>query len=78
MTDDGTLVDVMLGPLWFWTENGIPLAPGERIELEGFESTAHTEVNWLTNQTTGQTITLRTPGGQPVWGGTEGTNQSTP
>ena len=64
---DGLPVEAMLGPPWFWTESGIPLNPGDQIELEGFESAAHMEVNWLTNQTTEQTIQLRTPEGVPVW-----------
>jgi hypothetical protein len=64
---DGALVEAMLGPPWFWTENGIPLNPRDQIELEGFESTDHMEVNWLVNQTTGQRIELRTAEGMPVW-----------
>ena len=66
-TADGMQHDAMLGPPWFWSASGIPLNPGDQIELEGFESTDHLEVNWLTNLTTGQSITLRTPAGQPVW-----------
>ncbi|MBP6471958.1 MAG: c-type cytochrome [Chloroflexi bacterium] len=68
-TADGVQLDAMLGPPWFWSESGIALAPGDQIELEGFESTdaTHMEVNWLTNLTTGETIQLRTPEGLPVW-----------
>ena len=69
LSADGTLVEAMLGPPWFWSENGIPLNPDDQIELEGFESPDHMEVNWLVNQTSGQTIQLRTPEGKPVWGG---------
>ena len=64
---DGTLVEAMLGPPWFWIENGILLTPGDKIELEGFTSTDHMEVNWITNITTGQSIHLRTADGMPVW-----------
>lgn len=78
MTDEGALVDVMLGPPWFWSENGIPLMPGDRIELEGFESAEHMEVNWLNNQTTGQTIQLRTPQGQPVWSSSSAAGETAP
>jgi mono/diheme cytochrome c family protein len=66
---DGALVETMLGPPWFWSESGIPLNPGDQIELEGFESTDHMEVNWLANLTTGQRIELRTADGTPVWTG---------
>jgi mono/diheme cytochrome c family protein len=69
LRDDGTLVEAMLGPPWYWSENGILLTPGDQIEMEGFESPDHMEVNWLDNQTTGQTVQLRTPDGMPVWGG---------
>jgi hypothetical protein len=64
----GTLVEAMLGPPWFWSENGIPLNSGDQIEMEGFQSPDHMEINWLINQTSGQTIQLRTPEGMPVWG----------
>lgn len=67
VTETGELVDAMLGPPWFWSESGILLSPGDQVELEGFESADHLEVNWLTNLTTGETIQLRTPEGQPVW-----------
>ncbi|MEZ4642833.1 MAG: c-type cytochrome [Chloroflexota bacterium] len=67
-TADGQDVTVMLGPPWFWEADGIALTPGDQVELEGFESTDHVEVNWLTNLTTGAHINLRTPTGQPVWG----------
>ena len=66
-SDDGQILEAMLGPPWFWSESGIPLNPGDRIELEGFESPDHTEVNWLNNLTTGQGIQLRTLEGMPVW-----------
>lgn len=69
VTEAGESVDAMLGPPWFWSGNGIPLAPGDTIELEGFQSTEHMEVNWLRNLTTGQTVQLRTPEGMPVWSG---------
>jgi mono/diheme cytochrome c family protein len=67
VTESGQQVEAMLGPPWFWTESGIPLVVGDQIELEGFESTTHMEVNWLTNLTTGQMIRLRTEDGLPVW-----------
>ncbi len=66
-SDDGQPREAMLGPPWFWSENGVPLNPGDRIELEGFESPDHLEINWLNNLTTGQSIQLRTPDGTPVW-----------
>jgi hypothetical protein len=63
----GTLVEAMLGPPWYWSENGIPLNPGDQIELEGFESPDHMEVNWLVKLSTGQTVHLRNEEGIPVW-----------
>jgi hypothetical protein len=70
-TEAGERREAMLGPPWFWAENGIPLAPGDQIELEGFAATDHMEINWLQNLSSGQRINLRTPTGQPVWGGSE-------
>lgn len=69
LSDTGVEVQAMLGPPWFWSQNGIALSPGDQIELEGFESADHMEVNWLSNLTTGENIQLRTPEGQPVWSG---------
>ncbi|MCA9972583.1 MAG: hypothetical protein KC425_20320, partial [Anaerolineales bacterium] len=70
-TEAGEQLQAMLGPPWFWEANGIPLAPGDVVELEGFESTDHMELNWLQNVTSGMRINLRTPTGQPVWVGSE-------
>ena len=68
--DDGTEVSAMLGPPWYWPDNGIALAPGDRIELEGFDSADHMEVNWIRNLTTGAEHQLRSADGVPVWQGT--------
>jgi mono/diheme cytochrome c family protein len=65
-TLDGALVEAMLGPPWFWSEHGIVLNVGDAISLEGFESADHMEVNWITNQTSGETKVLR-ENGMPVW-----------
>lgn len=67
--DTGQQHDAMLGPPWWWVENGIELQPGDPVELEGFQSPDHMEVNWIKNLRTGQRIDLRTPSGMPVWGG---------
>jgi cytochrome c553 len=64
---DGALIEAMLGPPWFWSENSIPLNPGDQISLEGFESTDHMEINWLINMSSGESIQLRNENGMPVW-----------
>jgi len=66
-SDEGVEVEAMSGPPWFWSESGISLIPGDRIELEGFESPDHMEVNWIANLTTGERLDLRTAEGTPVW-----------
>ncbi|MEZ4594182.1 MAG: c-type cytochrome [Chloroflexota bacterium] len=66
----GSQVEAMLGPPWFWSEQGIAINVGDAVSLEGFESTDHMEVNWITNQTSGETKFLR-ENGQPVWAGSE-------
>lgn len=68
-TGDGVEMVAMLGPTWFWGTEGIALNLDDQIELEGFAGVDHMELNWLTNLTTGAHINLRTPTGQPVWGG---------
>ena len=64
--DDGRQVDAMLGPPWFWSESGILLEMGDRVELEGFFSSDHLEVNWINNLTRGTSKVLRVDG-QPAW-----------
>jgi mono/diheme cytochrome c family protein len=66
-SDDGAVHEAMLGPPWFWAENGIVLEPGHAIELEGFQSPEHMELNWIRNLTTGEMKLLRTAEGAPVW-----------
>lgn len=64
----GNQHQAMLGPPWFWSENGIELNTGDPIALEGFESPDHMEINWIKNERTGQRLELRTADGTPVWG----------
>jgi len=66
---DGVQHEAMLGPPWWWEENGIELQPGDAIELAGFDSEEHMEVNWIKNLRTDVRIDLRTPSGMPVWAG---------
>lgn len=68
-TDDGSELEAMMGPPWYWEEQGMALAPGDRVKLEGFEGEGHMEVNWIRNLTTGEEQTLRTAEGVPVWQG---------
>ena len=65
-TAAGSLVEAMLGPPWFWSQQGIVLSVGDAVSLEGFESADHMEVNWITNQSTEEIKVLR-ENGQPVW-----------
>ena len=65
--ETGAERNAMLGPPWWWSENGIELLPGDPIELEGFESPDHMEVNWIQNLRTGVRLDLRTADGTPVW-----------
>jgi mono/diheme cytochrome c family protein len=65
----GTKHKAMLGPSWWWAENGIELQVGDAIELEGFEGVDQMEVVWIRNLRTNARIDLRTPSGMPVWTG---------
>jgi mono/diheme cytochrome c family protein len=75
---DGSVVEAMLGPPWFWSEKGILLNVGDEIELEGFESPDHMELNWLINHSTGESIQLRSAEGLPVWSGGGNESSSSP
>lgn len=67
-TDDGTTVEAMLGPLWYWYEHKIALEPGDPISVEGFQIPEYyVVVGTVTNKRTGERYQARTPEGFPLW-----------
>ncbi len=63
--------DVHLGPQWFLQQQQASLQPGERIQVTGSEQTINGQPSLIARQVTenGNTITLRTNSGIPLWSG---------
>ncbi|NJN67776.1 MAG: hypothetical protein HC884_14245 [Chloroflexaceae bacterium] len=67
-TSAGETIQAMLGPRWYWWEQGISLDAGDRVVVEGFSMpNFYLVVSQLENETTGETYQARTPEGFPLW-----------
>lgn len=70
----GERVSLVLGPRDFWREKGIPLRPGDPVDVRGSKAQGQNGVVYLMVQSiaksgdTQETI-LRNPTGRPVWSG---------
>jgi len=66
----GELIEVTLGQPGYWEAQGVSLAPGDVVVVEGFyEDEASLEARSLTLTATGQTVVLRNESGRPMWAG---------
>ena len=66
----GELIEVTLGQPGYWEAQGVNLAPGDAVVVEGFyEDEASLEARSLTLAATGQTVVLRDESGRPMWAG---------
>lgn len=65
---DGSEVYVELGPPDYWQAQGITLAVGDTITVQGFYNGEQAHAATVTTAA-GQTLTLRTDAGQPAWAG---------
>jgi hypothetical protein len=69
-TNDGEQIEAMLGPLWHWHDNRIPLEAGDSINVSGFQvPDFYLMLTVLENTTTGDTYRARTDEGIPMWRG---------
>lgn len=69
-TETGDPIDVALGQSSYWEAQGLDLAPGEAVVVEGFYDEAGLfSAARLTVVATGQTVVLRDEGGRPLWAG---------
>ncbi len=71
-TEDGTRWEIGLGPLGYWLGHGIPLRPGDQVQILGFfGAEGELEPAQIFNRTTGQSVALRDAEGSPLWRGSE-------
>jgi hypothetical protein len=68
-TDDGQTLEFELGPEWFWSEQGVPLTPGEQVTVLAFEEDGETKVGQIILSSSGTTLALRDTSGRPLWAG---------
>jgi hypothetical protein len=69
-TDRGQY-DVHLGPQWYLDQQQVSLNPGDRIQVTGSEQMIGGQPSVIARQVTenGNTVTLRTASGIPLWSG---------
>jgi mono/diheme cytochrome c family protein len=78
-TDEGETVQAMLGPRWYWWEQGIALDVGHQVIVEGFDMPDfYLVVSQIENETTDETYQARTTEGFPLWQGGGGMVSPTP
>jgi hypothetical protein len=73
LTDDGQPLWVQLGPNRFWTA-GIGFTVGDHVTVTGFTENGQWMAAVIVNDATGQSLTLRSDTGQPLWTGGNGGN----
>ena len=74
LTADGQPLWIQLGPTHFWS-GAITFAVGDTVSVTGFTENGQFMAAVIDNDTTGQSFTLRSETGQPLWaGGANGGN----
>lgn len=68
--EEDETVEVMLGPVWYWVQNGISLEEGNQVEVEGFDMPDfYLMAATVRNLSTDETYRARTDEGLPLWRG---------
>jgi hypothetical protein len=69
-TGAGELIEVTLGQPGYWEAQGVSLAAGDAVVVEGFyEGESSLEARSVTLASSGQTVVLRDDSGRPMWAG---------
>lgn len=66
---DGSELEIEGRALRYMLENGIEFYPGDELVLNGFYENDRFEIGSITNNTTQQTLTVRSETGRPLWAG---------
>jgi hypothetical protein len=67
--DDGSQLEIEGRSLRYMIENGFVVQPGDELVLIGFYEDERFEIGSITNNTTQQTIAIRSETGRPLWAG---------
>jgi hypothetical protein len=68
-SDDGQIMDIQLGPEWFWSGQDVTLAPGDLVTVQAFEEDGQMQAGQIILDTDGATLALRDADGRPLWAG---------
>lgn len=68
---DGTSTYIELGPASYWQAQGVALAVGDSVTVNGYASAGQYHAGTVT-LASGQTLTLRDQAGRPMWSGGAG------
>lgn len=72
LTSVGEPLWVQLGPSHFWSTQGVTFSAGDQVTMNGFVENDQFQAISVTNDTTGQQLTLRDETGRPLWAGGAG------
>ncbi|MDT8306451.1 MAG: hypothetical protein RRC07_10985 [Anaerolineae bacterium] len=72
LTSVGEPLWVQLGPSHFWSTQGVVFGPGDQVTVDGFVENDQIQAISVSNDTTGQLLTLRDASGRPLWAGGNG------
>ncbi len=67
-------IHVVAAPEWYWSDRGIAIKPNDEIEAtgakaQGKDGNMYIISRKITNNSTGESVTLRAGGGRPAWRG---------
>ena len=68
-TDDGQTLSIDLGPEWFWSDQGLTLAAGERVTVQVFDKDGEIKIGQIRLESDGTLLQLRDDDGRPLWSG---------
>jgi len=68
-TDDGQTLSIDLGPEWFWSDQGMTLAAGERVTVQVFDEDGEIKIGQIRLESDGTLLQLRDDDGRPLWAG---------
>jgi hypothetical protein len=72
LTSVGEPLSVQLGPSHFWSTQGVTFSRGDQVTVNGFTENGQVQAISVSNDSTGQLLTLRDASGRPLWAGGNG------
>jgi hypothetical protein len=81
MRQGSETVHVITAPAWFWSDRGIAVKPQDDIVVQGAKAQGKDGAMYvisrkISNLTTGDSVSLRSETGRPIWKGGAGSDRS--